>query len=263
MGTGLESKAEAHKQISRTLDNGASFPLAVARTHGARSPALVWFNGFKSDMSGTKATALAQWAEMQGRDLTRFDHMGHGASGGAFTDGNVSIWRDDGLCVIDRVTTGDLVLVGSSMGAWIATLCALARPDRVKGLILIAPALDFTERLMWQSFDDATRRAIMDRGVWQRPSLYGPDPYPITRQLIEDGRRHLLLDAPIAFAGPVIILQGMQDPDVPYVHALKTARQFSMAGVQVDLVADGDHRLSRPQDIAHMLKLVETMCGQV
>jgi len=211
-------------------------------------------------MSGTKATALAQWAEAKGFGLTRFDHMGHGASGGAFVEGNISIWRDDGLCVIDQETRGDLVLVGSSMGAWIATLCALARPQRVKGLVLIAPALDFTERLMWQSFDDATRRTIMDKGVWHRPSLYGPDPYPITRQLIEDGRRHLLLGTSIGFAGKVHILQGMRDPDVPYDHALKTARQFAAAGLAMDLVADGDHRLSRPQDIAHLVHVVEGMC---
>lgn len=263
MATGVESKGEGHKRLYRRLDNGSDYALAISAQPGAKGPQLVWFNGFKSDMGGTKALALQQWAKAEGRPLLRFDYMGHGASGGAFIDGTISIWRDDGLCVIDQETTGDLLLIGSSMGAWIATLCALARPQRVKAMVLIAPALDFTELLMWQNFDGPARRAIMEKGFWARPSLYSPDPYPITRQLIEDGRQHLLLDAPIDFGRPVSILQGMRDPDVPHAHALLCARQFSKSGVAMTLIADGDHRLSRPDDIARLLEMVEAMCQLV
>ncbi len=251
---------EGHKHLSgglvRHLENGSSHTLAVDAQSGRDGPTLVWFNGFKSDMTGTKASELADWASLIPRAFVRFDYMGHGASGGAFTDGTISLWRDDALAVIDEATKGDLVLAGSSMGAWIATLAALARPARVRALVLVAPALDFTERLMWQSFDAATREAVMEKGVWHRPSPYSPDPYPITRALIEDGRKHLLLDGPIGFSGPVRILQGMADADVPHHHALLTAAQFGDADLRLELVHDGDHRLSRSADLGRLCRMV-------
>ncbi len=164
---------------------------------GGKSPGVVWLGGFHSDMNGTKAQALDAWAESRGRAYLRFDYFGHGASSGAFRDGTITRWRDDALAVLDKLCDGPQVLVGSSMGAWIALLVARARPEKVAALLLLAPAADFTEALIWARMTPDIRREVMERGEWQRPSAYGDGPYPITRALIEDGRRHLLLDAPI------------------------------------------------------------------
>jgi pimeloyl-ACP methyl ester carboxylesterase len=219
-------------------------------------PTLVWLGGFKSDMTGTKAQALADWAGARGRAYVRFDYFGHGESSGDFTLGTVTRWRADALAVIDRLTEGPLVLVGSSMGGWLACLCALARAERVAGLVLIAPAADFTERLIWAGLDDAARTAIERDGVWARPSDYG-DPYPITRGLIEDGRRWSILPGPVGVTAPVRILQGGADPDVPWRHALDLAQALEAQDLVFTLIRDGDHRLSRPQDIARLIAAVE------
>ena len=213
------------------------------------TPGIVWLGGFKSEMTATKATALDAWAAKSGRAFLRFDYFAHGGSSGDFRRGTVSRWRADALAVLDELTEGPQILVGSSMGAWLALLAALARPERIVALLLIAPATDFTHKLLWSRLSEDVRREIVDKGEWLRPTSYGPDPYPITRELIEDGRRHLLLDSEIALRCPVRILQGMSDPDVPWQHALKLVEALG-PDTQITLVKDGDHRLSKPHELA-------------
>lgn len=229
---------------------------------GGKSPGVVWLGGFHSDMTGTKAQALDAWAEAKGRFYLRFDYFGHGASSGAFRDGTITRWRDDALAVLDHLCVGPQVLVGSSMGAWIALLAARARPERVATLLLLAPAADFTEALVWQRMSPDIRREIMERGEWQRPSSYGDGPYPITRALVEDGRRHLLLDAPVRVDCPVHIIQGMKDPDVPWQHALKLVERLTGNPV-VTLIKDGDHRLSTPDDLERITMELDAILAAV
>lgn len=228
----------------------------------AGSPTFMWLCGFKSDMSGGKAMAVEAWAQANGHGTLLFDYSGHGQSEGRFEDGTISAWREDTLAVIDALTEGPLVLVGSSMGGWVALLAALARPERVKGLVLIAPAPDFTEKLMWPEFTSEQQDEILQEGFTLRPSDYG-EPYPITRALIEDGRRWSILDGDIAFNGPVRILQGMEDPDVPWGHALALASALTTPDLVLTLVKDGDHRLSRDEDIARLLAVCGEMAGLV
>lgn len=230
------------------LNRGDGIELAWSRTEGS-GPTVVFLPGFRSDMTGEKAKHLAAFCADRGHAMLRFDYSGHGASAGRFEDGTIGRWRDDALTVIDRLVTGKLVLVGSSMGGWIALLAALARPDRVAGLIGIAAAPDFTESLLWDALSFEERNTLMCQGLLKVPSQYG-EPSPITRALIEDGRRHLLLGNAIALACPVRLLQGQCDPDVPWELALRIAEQLSAEDVQVLLVKDGDHRLSRKQDLA-------------
>ncbi|MEQ8500576.1 MAG: alpha/beta hydrolase, partial [Sneathiellaceae bacterium] len=186
----------------------------------APGPGVVFCGGFKSDMTGTKALALDSHCRASGRACLRFDYFGHGQSDGDFEAGTVGRWAADAVAVLDALTDGPQVLVGSSMGGWIMLLAALARPDRVAGLVGIAPAPDFTQRLMWERFTDAQRAVLQRDGVLREPSDYDPEPYAITAALIEEGRQHLLLDDGIELHCPVRILQGMQDPDVPWRHAL-------------------------------------------
>ena len=221
-----------------------------------RAPAVVFLPGFRSDMLGTKAEYLAQWFAARERGFVRFDYSGHGASDGAFVDGTISRWRDDALAVIDQLTQGPIVLVGSSMGGWIALLAALARPDRVARLVGIAPAPDFTEALIWQALSPVDRQTLLRDGVLMTPSAYGP-PVPITRALIEDGRRHLLLHAPIALAMPVRLLHGQRDRDVPWQRSLTLGERLTSEDVQMTLIKDGDHRLSRVGDLEGLGVLVE------
>lgn len=235
--------------------------LAFQRSAGA-GPTLVWLSGFASDMSGTKAEALHAWADRAGRAYLRFDYGGTGRSDGAFIDGTIGAWLSDALAMIDAQTEGPLVLVGSSMGGWIALLAAQARPAQVKGLVLIAPAPDFTERLMWPELTDEARAEITEKGQWLRPSEYG-DPVPITKALIEDGREHLVLEGPIPFAGPVRILHGQLDPDVPWVLSLELAEQLESEDVRVTIVKDGDHRLSTPQNITLLEQTVDALCAEL
>ena len=247
-------------QSTGRLDRGDGVELAWARQEG-RGPTVVFLPGFRSDMTGDKATALAAFCAERGQAMLRFDYSGHGASGGRFEDGTIGRWTDDALAVIDRLTEGPLVLVGSSMGGWIALLAALARPDRVAALIGIAAAPDFTEALMWQAMTVEQRATLMRDGVLHRPSQYG-EPYPITRALIEDGRTRLLLNAPIALDCPVRLLHGQDDPDVPWELALRIAERVTGRDVQVILVKDGDHRLSRPQDLALLRRTLAPFLGQ-
>lgn len=222
-------------------------------------PGLVWLGGFRSDMRATKAEALDAWAQARGRAYLRFDYSGHGESGGRFADGTISLWLEDTLAVLAAATSGPQILVGSSMGGWLALLAAtrLAAEGRpVAGLVLIAPAVDFTERLLWAGLDADARRAIETEGVYLRPSAYSPDPVPITRALIEDGRRHMMLDGAIRSHAPVHILQGMADPDVPWRHAMELVEHFAADPVVLTLIKDGDHRLSRPEDLARLIAAV-------
>jgi pimeloyl-ACP methyl ester carboxylesterase len=232
--------------------------IAVRNRPGA-GPGLVWLGGFKSDMRGTKAVALDHWAEVHGRACLRFDYSGHGESGGRFADGTISRWLDESLAVFSAFCEGPQVLLGSSMGGWIALL--LARELRrspsskasVAAMVLIAPAADFTEVLMWKRFPEEIRRDIETKGAWSRPSQYSDEPYLITKGLIEDGRNHLLLGGLIETGCPVRILQGVQDPDVPWGHAVELVSRLAQDDVVLTLVKDGDHRLSRPEDIERLL----------
>jgi pimeloyl-ACP methyl ester carboxylesterase len=218
-------------------------------------------------MRGTKAQALDGWARRHGRAFTRFDYSGHGESGGHFADGTIGRWLEESLAVFDVVGGGPQVVIGSSMGGWLALLLmrALARRSppaaargaaQVAALVLIAPAVDFTEALMWMAFSPEIRREIEAKGVWERPSRYGEEPYPITRELIEEGRHHLLLDGLIETGCPVRILQGVQDPDVPWRHAVDLTARLAQDDVVLTLVKDGDHRLSRPEDLERLLAVV-------
>jgi pimeloyl-ACP methyl ester carboxylesterase len=229
--------------------------IAWRRIDGA-APTVVWLGGFRSDMTGTKAEALADWAQGSGRAFVRFDYFAHGASSGDFGHGTITRWRSDALAVIDALTEGPLILAGSSMGGWIATMAALARPERIAGLVLIAPAADFTERLIWDHLPADARRAIEQDGVWTRPSDYGT-PDPITRALVEDGRRWTILPGPLDIRVPVRILQGGADADVPWRHALALAEAIESEDLVFTLIRDGDHRLSRPQDLARLIAAVE------
>jgi len=235
--------------------------IAVRHQAGA-APGLFWLSGFKSDMSGTKAEEVAGFAARHQRAMTRFDYSGHGLSGGSFEDACVSDWLEETLLVFDRFCTQPTVVIGSSMGGWLAMLLALARKETglIKGLVLIAPAADFTEELMWKHrFTDEIRETIQRDGRFEQPSAYSGDPYVITRKLIEDGRQHLILDKPLHAGCPVTILQGIQDPDVPWQHAQRLVEALPQDDVTFTLVPDGDHRLSRPQDIELLLNAVERM----
>jgi pimeloyl-ACP methyl ester carboxylesterase len=234
----------------------------AVRTREGKSPGLFWLGGFKSDMNGTKAEALDRWAENTGRACVRFDYSGHGESGGEFNEGTISRWLEESLAVYIRFGQGPQIVVGSSMGGWLALLLARALAARkeaapIAGMVLIAPAVDFTEALMWKEFSDATRLEIEQKGFWMRPSAYGEEPYPITYGLIEDGRKHLLLGGLIETRCPVHILQGVQDPDVPWRHAVELVSRFSRDDVVLTLIKDGDHRLSRPEDIERLIVAVK------
>ncbi len=255
--------------MTETIDLPVSFVEAgvpsrkiAVRARSGAEPGLFWLSGFNSDMKGTKAVTLDQWAEAHGRACVRFDYSGHGESGGAFVDGTIGRWLEEALTVFDAFCKGTQIVVGSSMGGWIALLLArelLRRENpavKLAGLVLIAPAPDFTEVLMWKELSKEARKQIEQQGQWLRPSAYG-EPYPITKTLIEDGRRHLLLNGSIEVGCPVRIFQGRQDPDVPWQHAMTLVSHMPSDDVVLTMIQDGDHRLSRPQDISRILAAVE------
>jgi pimeloyl-ACP methyl ester carboxylesterase len=243
-------------------DDGERRAIAV-RQQGGAGPGLFWLSGDKSDMKGTKAEALAQWAELRGRACVRFDYSGHGESEGKFTDGTIGRWLAESLAVFDACCRGPQILIGSSMGGWLALLLVRAlrqrgngAPASVVGLVLIAPAVDFTEELMWKRFTPEIKRTLAEKGVWERPSAYSPEPYLVTERLIEEGRNHLLLGSMIETGCPVRILQGVEDPDVPWQHAKALVARLACDDVVLTLIKDGDHRLSRSEDIERMLGAV-------
>lgn len=248
-----------HDGVRLAYRRSSASPAHAAPHHAS----VVWLGGFHSDMLGEKATLLHQAVHATGRGYTRFDYLGHGESGGSFADGTIGRWRSDALAIIDNLTQGPLVLVGSSMGGWMSLLCALGRPERVKALVLLAPAPDFTDKLMWASFDDSQKRQIMEQGHWTRPSPYDPAGYPITKMLIEEGRDWNILDNQIPLDIPVRILHGGLDTDVPWTHSLDLADKLKSSDVVWTLIKDGDHRLSRPQDIQRMIATVLTTVEQV
>jgi pimeloyl-ACP methyl ester carboxylesterase len=242
------------------LDRGNGTELAWARLAGS-GPTVVFLPGFRSDMTGDKATALAAFCAERGRAMLRFDYSGHGASSGDFIDGTIGAWAADALAAIDALTTGPLILVGSSMGGWIALLTAIARPGRVAALVGIAAAPDFTQRLMWDAMLPAERTTLERDGVLYVPSQYG-EPTPITRTLIQDGANHLVLTGRMPIRCPVRLLHGQADPDVPWELALRIAEQVETPDARVMLVKDGDHRLSRPADLALLRRTVAEFLGQ-
>ncbi len=213
-------------------------------------------------MTGTKAMALEAACKDAGRAFTRFDYFGHGASSGAFTEGTIGRWSEDAIAVLDELTEGPQALVGSSMGGWIMLLAALARPGRVHALVGIAAAPDFTEDLMWEVLDDSMKESLARDGVYYEPSEYGEEPYPITMRLIEEGRDHLLLRAPIPLHCPVRLIHGLEDPDVPWDQSLRLARALESPDVTLTLVKDAVHRLAEPRDIARLVAAVEEVCGR-
>lgn len=238
--------------------------IAIVRRPG-RTPGLLWLGGFRSDMTGNKALALDAHGAAKGLAVTRFDYSGHGASGGRFEDGTISRWLEESLAVFDT-TIGGQILIGSSMGGWISLLLASAHvakvgraASRIRGLVLIAPATDFTEELMWAGFPPEVRRRIEEAGVFHAPSAYSEAPYPITRALIEDGRNHLLLGGDIDVGCPVTILQGTEDQSVSWRHAIRLVTRLTCDDVTLTLVKGGDHRLSEPADLARLTKAIDDL----
>lgn len=239
----------------------------AVRHRPGRQPGIVWLGGFRSDMIGTKAEQLDQWAAAAGHACTRHDYSGHGVSGGAFRDGTISRWLAESLAVFRHYTEGVQVLVGSSMGAWIALrmiaeLGKTGEGARVGGLVLVAPAPDFTTRLMEPQLTAAQRQALADKGFFEELSEYSPEPNIYTRALFEDGAANRVMTGPIDTHCPVHILQGLADPDVPHTHALELVSLLPADDVTLTLVPEGDHRLSRPQDLEMLVKAVAAMVEQ-
>jgi pimeloyl-ACP methyl ester carboxylesterase len=249
------------------VGTGADQRRIAVRTASGAAPGVFWLGGFNSDMTGTKAQSLAAWAVERGRACVRFDYSGHGSSGGAFVDGTIGRWLEESLAVFSAFCRGRQIVVGSSMGGWLALLLARALRGKsaeavvganatIAALVLIAPAVDFTEALMWNKFPAAVKHELEQTGRWLRPSEYADHPYVITRRLIEEGRQHLLLGGLIETGCPVRILQGVADPDVPWQHAVELVSRLAQDDVVLGLVKDGDHRLSRPEDIERLLQAV-------
>lgn len=244
---------------------GRSIAMRIFRSGlAARHPALVWLGGYRSDMIGTKAAEVEAHARAVGADCIRFDYSGHGSSGGDFRDGTISRWLEESLAVVDHAAPGRMILIGSSMGAWIALrlvqeLKSRGEGERVAGLVLIAPAPDFTTELIEPNLTDAEKASLAERGYFEEPSEYSPEPNIYTRALIEDGRDNRVMKGPVETGCPVHILQGMRDPDVPYTHALKLMEHMPADDVVMTLIRDGDHRLSREEDIAKLKQAIDAM----
>ena len=241
--------------------------IAVLSRPGA-GPGLFWLGGFNSDMAGTKAVALDTFAGTRGLAMTRFDYSGHGRSGGRFEEGTISRWLEEASAVFDR-TGGPQIVIGSSMGGWLALLLTEAHraavgpgASRVAGLVLVAPAVDMTRALMWEGMSRKARKELTETGVWRRPSAYAEEPYLITRALIEDGDRHLFGERLIETGCPVHILQGVRDTDVPWRHAPALVSRLASDDVVLTLVKDGDHRLSRPEDIERLTAAVDGIIAE-
>lgn len=237
--------------------------IAYHHCHGTE-PGVLWLGGFMSDMEGGKATALQTFSESKGWQFTRFDYGGHGASSGRFEEGTIGQWLGHAAAVLDDITQGPQILVGSSMGGWMMLLLALARPERVAGLVGIASAPDFTEDLMWAEFSAEQKKEMEQAGRVILPNcMPGEAPYPITRELIEEGRAHRLMQADtIAIDCPVHLLHGMQDPDVPWQLSVRLAEKLSRDDVQVTLVKNGDHRMSEPENLQLLQQTVSAMVNR-
>lgn len=236
----------------------------VAGEDVRNGPGLFWLGGFKSSMDGTKAGALAAWADGQGLACTRFDYSGHGVSDGAFEAGTISTWLAESIAVFERYTSGPQIIIGSSMGGWLAMLLyrhlqSQTQGARAHALVLIAPAADMTQELMWQRFPPEVRQTIEEAGVWQRPSAYGDGDYAITKTLIEDGRSHLILGEATAMNCPVRILHGELDPDVPWQHGQRLYDTLDGGDITFTLIKGGDHRLSTEAEIDRLLNTISAL----
>ncbi len=236
--------------------------IAYRHTPG-KGPGVMFLTGFRSDMTGGKALALETFCRAEGRAFVRFDYTGHGLSSGAFADGTIGRWTEDALRVLDRVARGPQVLVGSSMGGWIALLLARARPERVAGIVGIAAAPDFTEDLVHDVLDADARERLARDGRIVMPSAYDPEPCVITRRLIDEGRDHLLLRADIPVTVPVRLIHGMEDHDVPWRTALKIAERLASADVEITLVKGGRHRLSDPPDLERLTAVIAALLKKI
>lgn len=247
------------------LDTGRGHRLAYHRLaasgYGTDLPGVVFLGGFRSDMTGSKAMALEAHCRARGQAFVRFDYFAHGQSDGAFVDGTIGGWAADAVAVLDHLTAGPQILIGSSMGGWIMLLAALQRPARIAGLIGIAAAPDFTQELLWQQLDGQARETLMRSGVLYQETPYDPEPYAISRALIEDGAQHCLLSGPIGIAVPVRLLQGMRDDDVPWRHALRLAEALATPDVRTTLIKNGDHRLSEPDQLALLMATLDGLSG--
>jgi len=241
--------------MTQFLEGPQGRRIAYHRVEG-QGPGVVFLGGFRSDMQGTKALWLEDWARRRGRGFLRFDYSGHGQSSGAFEEGAVGDWFADAVAAIRGLTQGQQVLVGSSMGGWIALLVARTMPERLAGLVTVAAAPDFTERGYWAGFSGAERAALAGRGQVEQPSDYG-EPYVITRRLIEDGRDHLVLDQPLPLPFPVRFLQGTEDADVPLSWALDLLDHAVGEDMRLTLVKGADHRFSSPDCLALIGAAVE------
>lgn len=267
----MPSPHSAHPSRLDGPDGEAIAYLAERRTSPSfSSSGLMWLGGFNSTMDGTKANALALWAKRHGRECVRFDYSGHGASSGRLEDGTITKWLAQSAAVFDEITAGPQILVGSSMGGWIALLLARKHlqerspgDSRIRAIILIAPAVDMSEVLMWNRFSDEIKHKVETTGVYHRPSRYGDGDYPITKALIEDGRNHLILGEAFDPGCPVRILHGLEDPDVPWEHGVATAQALGGDDVTVTLIKGGDHRLSEDEDILRMIRTVERLSEKV
>ena len=226
--------------------------------HDISKPGLVFLCGFGSDKEGSKALFLESHARQTGQSFVRFDYFGHGGSDGDFKDGTISRWAQDTIAVIDELTEGPQILIGSSMGGWLMLLAALARKDRIAGLIGIAAAPDFTQRLQWTKLTPQQQKTVMEEGLVQVPSNYEDD-YIFTRALFDDGARNLLLDGPIDLDVPLTLLHGQQDADVPVEISLEIARQVASSDVVLELVKSADHRFSGPDELNRLAAAVDTM----
>ena len=247
-------------ETAAILSRPGGATIAYRRLDGSE-PGVMFMGGFRSDMTGTKAMTLEAACRAAGRAFVRFDYSGHGQSSGDFLDGTIGGWRDEAVAVLDEAARGRQVLVGSSMGGWIMLLAALARPERIAGLVGIAAAPDFTEDLMWNRYGEDMREELKAKGVIHVPSDYDDEDYPIAYRLIEEGRRHLLLRRPIPVHCPIRLLHGKRDVDVPWMTASRIAEQVLSEDVRVFLVPDGDHRLAREQDLARIWALVDELCA--
>lgn len=266
----LQTQKTSPKFLDTTSSNGA--PARIAYEYhtvtGSTEPGMVWFPGLNSTMTSTKVSALKEWAAARQRSLLCFEYSGHGSSDGEFRDGTISKWLNESIAMLREVAVGPQILIGSSMGAWLILLIlrAISRDDKiiqeivpVEGVVLLAPAHDMTEELMWNQFPDEARHAIQTVGHYDRPSRYGDGPYPITRALIEDGRNHLIGSDSFRSPCPVRIIHGINDPDVPWQHTNRLSHILTGEDVMLNLVQEGDHRLSRPKDIEKMFFIIDDL----
>ena len=248
-----------HSEIDLKFLSTKSGNKIAYKKSGGKGPTLIWCGGLKSDMEGGKATHLHDWALRESRNFIRFDYFGHGRSTGLFREGTMSQWADDIVQVMDELTQGDIILIGSSMGGWASLLAAQQQASRVKALLLIAPAPDFTEKLTWKNWTKDQRQTLLDDGIVYVPSDYD-EPYEYSLALMEDGRANQILDNPIKFEGPVRILQGAQDSVVPWEYSKQIIDVITSADVDYTLVKNGDHSLSSSADLKRLLIVTEELC---